>query len=128
MYRVLRPAHHKRVPVPKKSGSPFNQFLTFPLSSPSYYTQATYLTRRVDFRGVPFRFVLQVDFEAFVWKFRFFECKLSLRTRCYKQLESNGVINANVPYEPMGRPTRTSEMNNRHIIINKIQSIHLGNV
>ena len=72
MYQALRPAHHRRVPVPKLR-SPFVS-PTFPSS----YRYA-YLARRVDFWGVPFGFVLQVDFEAFVWKFGFFECKLSLR-------------------------------------------------
>ena len=70
---MLRPAHHKRVLVPKLGRTLLSLSLTF-LSS-----YRTYLTRRVDFRSVPFRFILQVNFEAFVWKFRFFECKLRLR-------------------------------------------------
>jgi hypothetical protein len=69
VYRVLRPVHHKQVPVPKLVS------VKFPPSSHHY----TYLTRRVDFRSVPFWFVLEVDFVPFVWKFGFFECKLSLR-------------------------------------------------
>ena len=79
MYRVVHPAHHKRVPVPKSRGRPFILVRILKHFSP---LSSTYLTRRVDFRGVPFRFVLQVDFETFVWKFGFFECKLSL-PKCF---------------------------------------------